>query len=308
MSTSHGRPVVALLLPKAERDPVVAELARRRVRPDPARRRARARRAAGDPPRRGHRDHRCRGRSATWSTDAWTLLHSNGRLDPGAPDRQPGIAGPRSNFMGEGHEDDEYLTRPYSAESIRWRVEAMCIRSVAVDDGSGPVLQGELEAVGLEPPRPADRVVQPQGWRRQDDDRHQPGRDAGHQGARGSCSSTPTPSPATSPSRSGMDGVPTVVDAWRDELDGGPVVHLLRARLGPPVRPAGPAALVQPDPDRGPRPGARRRRPSRPRAGRVDFVDRRPPPVVQPAQPRGASTRPTGSWSRSPRTCRRSVR
>ena len=39
--------------------------------------------------------------------------------------------------------DDEYLTRPYSAESMRWRVEAMCIRSYTVDDGSGPVLGSE---------------------------------------------------------------------------------------------------------------------------------------------------------------------
>lgn len=36
---------------------------------------------------------------------------------------------------------DEYLTRPYSADSIRWRVEAMCIRRETIDDGSGPVLQ-----------------------------------------------------------------------------------------------------------------------------------------------------------------------
>ena len=28
-----------------------------------------------------------------------------------------------------GHPDDEYVIRPYSAESIRWRVEARCIRS-----------------------------------------------------------------------------------------------------------------------------------------------------------------------------------
>jgi pilus assembly protein CpaE len=35
---------------------------------------------------------------------------------------------------------DEYFTRPYSADSIRWRVEAMCIRRETVDDGSGPVL------------------------------------------------------------------------------------------------------------------------------------------------------------------------
>jgi pilus assembly protein CpaE len=37
--------------------------------------------------------------------------------------------------------DDEYFTRPYSPESLRWRVEAMCIRGQTVDDGSGPVLQ-----------------------------------------------------------------------------------------------------------------------------------------------------------------------
>jgi pilus assembly protein CpaE len=41
-----------------------------------------------------------------------------------------------------GSVEDEYFTRPYSAESLRWRVEAMCIRSQTVDDGSGPVLQG----------------------------------------------------------------------------------------------------------------------------------------------------------------------
>jgi pilus assembly protein CpaE len=40
---------------------------------------------------------------------------------------------------------DEYFTRPYSADSIRWRVEAMCIRRETVDDGSGPVLAaGEI--------------------------------------------------------------------------------------------------------------------------------------------------------------------
>ena len=39
--------------------------------------------------------------------------------------------------------DDEYFTRPYSAESLRWRVEAMCIRSQTVDDGSGPVLAAD---------------------------------------------------------------------------------------------------------------------------------------------------------------------
>ncbi|MGZ8800930.1 MAG: AAA family ATPase, partial [Aeromicrobium sp.] len=40
---------------------------------------------------------------------------------------------------------NEYFTRPYSADSIRWRVEAMCIRQETVDDGSGPVLQAGPE-------------------------------------------------------------------------------------------------------------------------------------------------------------------
>ncbi len=45
-------------------------------------------------------------------------------------------------------DDDEYFTRPYSAESLRWRVEAMCIRSQVVDDGSGPVLQTSIVEAG----------------------------------------------------------------------------------------------------------------------------------------------------------------
>ncbi len=40
----------------------------------------------------------------------------------------------------DGAGDAEYLVRPYSAESIRWRAEAMCIRRETTDDGSGPVL------------------------------------------------------------------------------------------------------------------------------------------------------------------------
>ena len=44
--------------------------------------------------------------------------------------------------------EDEYFTRPYSADSIRWRVEAMCIRRQTVDDGSGPVLRGGDAGLG----------------------------------------------------------------------------------------------------------------------------------------------------------------
>jgi pilus assembly protein CpaE len=37
--------------------------------------------------------------------------------------------------------NDEFFTRPYSAESIRWRVEAMLIRAQTFDDGSGEILR-----------------------------------------------------------------------------------------------------------------------------------------------------------------------
>jgi MinD-like ATPase involved in chromosome partitioning or flagellar assembly len=80
--------------------------------------------------------------------DSWleyySLLHEDGRSVPALM-----IVSPRAleRFAGEGASlEDEYLTRPYSPESIRWRVEAMCIRSATVDDGSGAeVLSGEVE-------------------------------------------------------------------------------------------------------------------------------------------------------------------
>jgi pilus assembly protein CpaE len=43
---------------------------------------------------------------------------------------------------------DEFFSRPYTADSIRWRIEAMCIRSVTVDDGSGPIIQGGSMEMG----------------------------------------------------------------------------------------------------------------------------------------------------------------
>ena len=191
MAPSMSRPAVALLLPPAERDPVAAELHAGGFDPVPL-----------DDVRDLAALMATRTDVAVGIIDAEVEPEQrNARLvaapgqrpaDPGPADRQPGHDG-HPGHGRPGHEDDEYLTRPYSAESIRWRVEAMCIRAVAVDDGSGPVLQGELGHGRLEPTRPADRGLQPQGRRRQDDHRHQPRRDA--RGARASacCSSTPTP-------------------------------------------------------------------------------------------------------------------
>ena len=47
----------------------------------------------------------------------------------------------RDALVGDGDSGNEYFSRPYSPDSIRWRVEAMCIRRETVDDGSGAMLQ-----------------------------------------------------------------------------------------------------------------------------------------------------------------------
>jgi Flp pilus assembly CpaE family ATPase len=74
------------------------------------------------------------------SLEYYSVLHDDGRnvaalmvVSPRAFDRLTTDPG--------GSIDDEYFTRPYSVESLRWRVEAMCIRGQTIDDGSGPVLQ-----------------------------------------------------------------------------------------------------------------------------------------------------------------------
>lgn len=75
------------------------------------------------------------------SLEYYGLLHEDGRdiaalmvVSPRALDKLSGAV-TRTGI------NDEYFTRPYSIESLRWRVEAMCIRSQTVDDGSGPVIQ-----------------------------------------------------------------------------------------------------------------------------------------------------------------------
>jgi pilus assembly protein CpaE len=69
---------------------------------------------------------------------AYALLHDGGRDIPALL-----IASPRAlDGLAElASIDDEIFTRPYATEALRWRVEAMCIRSATVDDGSGPVIQ-----------------------------------------------------------------------------------------------------------------------------------------------------------------------
>ena len=82
------------------------------------------------------------------SLEFYSLLHDSDRdvpalmvVSPRALDRLAGAA-------TKADINDEFFTRPYSTDSLRWRIEAMLIRSVTIDDGSGPVLQsgGDFES------------------------------------------------------------------------------------------------------------------------------------------------------------------
>jgi MinD-like ATPase involved in chromosome partitioning or flagellar assembly len=122
---------------------------------------------------------------------------------------------------------NEYFTRPYSTDSIRWRVEAMCIRRETVDDGSGPVLQGGGMGLGSWNTRARTiAVFNPKGG---------VGKTtvatnlaAALQTRKGKSvllidADTVTGHVTTS---LGIDAVRTVADSWRDEAEGGPVESL----------------------------------------------------------------------------------
>jgi pilus assembly protein CpaE len=75
------------------------------------------------------------------SLEFYALLHEDGRNIPALMVVSPRTLARLSAGTTSSGVDDEYFTRPYSTESLRWRVEAMCIRSQTIDDGSGPIIQ-----------------------------------------------------------------------------------------------------------------------------------------------------------------------
>jgi cellulose biosynthesis protein BcsQ len=72
------------------------------------------------------------------SLEYYALLHDGGHDIPALMVMSPQAL----DRMFSPTSSDEFFSRPYTADSIRWRVEAMCIRSVTIDDGSGPIIQG----------------------------------------------------------------------------------------------------------------------------------------------------------------------
>ncbi len=71
--------------------------------------------------------------------ECYGLLHEAGRNIPALLVMSP-LALDRM-ASGKAGAADEFFTRPYTPDAIRWRVEAMLIRRMAVDDGTGAIIQ-----------------------------------------------------------------------------------------------------------------------------------------------------------------------
>jgi pilus assembly protein CpaE len=159
------------------------------------------------------------------ASHAWEMLHRGGRSIPALMIIDP-MTMDRLDLTGAGHEDDEYITRPYSAESVRWRVEAMCIRSAAVDDGSGPILQGEIDSHNWGRRGQLIAVFNPKGGVGKTTIALNLAAVLAARGQRVLMIDADTVTGHVDISL-GMEGVPNVVDAWRDELEGGPSIPFL---------------------------------------------------------------------------------
>lgn len=75
--------------------------------------------------------------------EMYALLHDEDRNIPALMVVAP-RALDRMSLAGKARVNDEYFTRPYSAESLRWRVEAMLIRAeIPVEDTQSGIIQAD---------------------------------------------------------------------------------------------------------------------------------------------------------------------
>jgi len=79
--------------------------------------------------------------------EMYAILHEDGRSTPSLMAVAP-RAMDRMRLAGQASSRDEYFTRPYLAESLRWRVEAILIRMDASNGTStGPIFDDEVPIV-----------------------------------------------------------------------------------------------------------------------------------------------------------------
>ena len=84
--------------------------------------------------------------------EMYALLHENGRNIPSLM-VVAARALDRMSLAGRARANDEYFTRPYSAESLRWRVEAMLIRAeIRTSDSLGKIIESHGGLLESSPP------------------------------------------------------------------------------------------------------------------------------------------------------------
>ncbi len=79
--------------------------------------------------------------------DYHTLLHEAGRAIPALVIVPPPMLERLMELTATVSSNDEYMSRPYTAESVRWRIEAMCIRAqTPAGTAEGPIIaQGPVD-------------------------------------------------------------------------------------------------------------------------------------------------------------------
>ena len=158
------------------------------------------------------------------SLEYYGLLHEGSRNIPALMVMSPSSI----DRMFSPTSADEFFSRPYTADSIRWRVEAMCIRSVTVDDGSGPIIQGgSMEMSDWSRRATVIAVFNPKGG---------VGKTTVatnlaaalqlHQNQKVLLIDADTVTGHVTTSL-GLEQVRTVADSWRDQAEGGPVETFL---------------------------------------------------------------------------------